>query len=251
MDEFLNKTAAPDDSAREQARLEGQHEVILYAMGGQAVYAPIDFSQPGLRILDSGCANGRWLKDLAANSPAKHTYFGTDVVSSLYPNPPPPNFHFQNQSIVDPWPESWNGTFDLVHQRLVLAGIAKVPMSTVVQNFANLLKPSGWLQLVEFDLSDIEGNGVALNQFQNMLRTILSTIGLGGPNPFRNLGQVMEDAGFRNVQSKVVTVPHGAKAPNVDLAAKGIESPCAAIEPLAAVLKGKPRSLGLTQVRSC
>lgn len=41
----------------EQQRLEGQHEVVVYAMGKQ-VLAPVDFSKPGLRILDSGCANG-------------------------------------------------------------------------------------------------------------------------------------------------------------------------------------------------
>lgn len=57
MDKFMEHTKSHDDNQTEQQRLEGQHEVILYAMG-KAVYAPVDFSKPGLRILDSGCANG-------------------------------------------------------------------------------------------------------------------------------------------------------------------------------------------------
>lgn len=58
MDKFMEHTKDADDNQTEQRRLEGQHEVMLYAMG-KAVYAPIDLGTPGLRILDSGGANGK------------------------------------------------------------------------------------------------------------------------------------------------------------------------------------------------
>jgi hypothetical protein len=57
MNEFMEHTKNVDDNQTEQLRLEGQHEVMLYAMG-KALYAPVDLSKPGLRILDSGGANG-------------------------------------------------------------------------------------------------------------------------------------------------------------------------------------------------
>ena len=55
---FMDKTESFDNHVTEQVRLEDQHETIMHAMGGKAVYAPIDLTQPGLRILDSACANG-------------------------------------------------------------------------------------------------------------------------------------------------------------------------------------------------
>jgi len=58
MDKFMDHTLEKDDNQTEQQRLEGQHEVMLYAQGGKAVYAPVNLSKSGLRILDSGCANG-------------------------------------------------------------------------------------------------------------------------------------------------------------------------------------------------
>lgn len=57
----MTKTKNEDDNVPEQVRLEDQHETVLYAMGGQALYAPVDLSKPGLRILDSACANGKCL----------------------------------------------------------------------------------------------------------------------------------------------------------------------------------------------
>lgn len=53
----MDHTKNHDNNVLEQQRLEGQHEVMIYTMG-KPVYTPIDFSEPGLRILDSGCANG-------------------------------------------------------------------------------------------------------------------------------------------------------------------------------------------------
>jgi hypothetical protein len=58
---FMDKTKGRDDNVAEQARLEYQHDTILHSMGGRALYAPADLSKPGLRILDSACANGRFL----------------------------------------------------------------------------------------------------------------------------------------------------------------------------------------------
>lgn len=113
----MEHTNAEDDRhLREQQRLEGQHEVMIYHMG-KALYAPVDLSKPGLRILDSGCANGRWLRDLKASSPAQHEYFGTDVDESLYPASPPEGMRFQNQSIKEEFPSEWRDSFDLIHQR--------------------------------------------------------------------------------------------------------------------------------------
>ena len=58
MDEFLNYTHNDNANINELKRLADNHETIKDTMG-KLVLAPVDFSKPGLRILDSACANGR------------------------------------------------------------------------------------------------------------------------------------------------------------------------------------------------
>ncbi|TKA71290.1 hypothetical protein B0A55_07592 [Friedmanniomyces simplex] len=139
MDKFMEHIEKHDDNQTEQQRLKGQHEVILHAMGGRAVYAPIDLPKPGLRILDSGGANRRWVKDLRASLPVQHAYVCTDVVPSLFPTHPPDGMSFQAQDIREPWPANMHGTFDLVHQRFVMAAAAPTPQIQVAASLASLL----------------------------------------------------------------------------------------------------------------
>lgn len=58
MEVFMTKTKTLEDNVSEQVRLEDQHETVIRAMGGKPLFAPVDLSRPGLKILDSGCANG-------------------------------------------------------------------------------------------------------------------------------------------------------------------------------------------------
>lgn len=46
------------ESDDESKRLSNQHEVIKAAMGGILLRAPVDFAAEGLRVLDSGTADG-------------------------------------------------------------------------------------------------------------------------------------------------------------------------------------------------
>lgn len=232
----MEHTKAQDDHQSEQQRLEGQHEVLLYHMG-KAIYATIDFSKPGLRILDSGCANGRWLRDLQASSPAKHEYIGTDVEDSLYPSPPPEGMHFQNQSIKEDFPSDWKNSFDLIHQRFVMAGAApKTPMS-VIENFTELLKPGGWMQLIEMNMTEIPENGPMLKQLMRMLNEMFAAIGTGA-NFAKDMKSMMEKAGLVDVEETEVLNAHGATIKDTSLMQKSIISPVSAVGPILQVFKG-------------
>lgn len=232
----MEHTKAQDDHKTEQQRLEGQHEVIVYHMGKQ-VYAPIDFSKPGLKILDSGCANGRWLRDLKASAGAEHEYFGTDIDDSLYPSPAPEGMHFQNQSIKETFPSEWNEKFDLVHQRFVMPGASPETVPSVVERLAKTLKPGGWLQLVEMDVDPTPSNGPMLDQFMRMLRELFSLIGLG-PNFAIHMADNMKSIGLKNVESKEVYVAHGATIKDKSLLEKSIVSPTSAVAPILAAFTG-------------
>lgn len=62
MNKFMEATKR-DDNVVEVKRLTGQHEIMIAAMGHQAVYAPVDFRKPGLRVLDSATADGTQLSE--------------------------------------------------------------------------------------------------------------------------------------------------------------------------------------------
>jgi hypothetical protein len=43
---------------KEVERLTVQDSVLAYAMDNRRVFAPVDFTKPGLKVLDSGTADG-------------------------------------------------------------------------------------------------------------------------------------------------------------------------------------------------
>lgn len=54
----------------------------------------------------------------------------------------------QVQDINKPWPESWNNTFDFVHQTLVLFQ-AGAKQRDAINSLAKLVKPGGYIELME------------------------------------------------------------------------------------------------------
>ena len=114
----------PNQMAKEieQRRLQGQNEVLLHALG-QAILAPIDLKKGSLYILDSGGAGGCWSRSLAkACAPVQHHFFSADIDGTIFPSNPESGFTYIAHDIRKPWPAEYQGFFDLVHQRNVLAG---------------------------------------------------------------------------------------------------------------------------------
>jgi gliotoxin biosynthesis N-methyltransferase len=145
---------------------------------------------------------------------------------------------FRVQDIREPWPHGMQGTFDLVHQRFVFAGVAGTPPDLVVKRLAGLLKPGGWLQMIEMDFQSDSTNLPELEEFFAILRHIFKGMGMGDGFG-RELKDWMEDAGLQNVQEHLFLAPHGEVIGDKSLKQKSIESPCAAIPPLVAMLKSK------------
>lgn len=144
---------------------------------------------------------------------------------------------FQLQSIKDPWPPSFQGSFDLVHQRLVMPGAAPGSPKPALDHLAGLLKAGSWLQQIEMDPSPNSENPPQLELLMKVMRTMFEGVGLG---PFsQEMKDWMEQAGLKHVQEKVVYVPHGDVIGDKSLKQKSISSPCSAVAPLTKVLKSK------------
>lgn len=59
MDNFMNMTKKAGHTAELQ-RLADLHAVLMDAMNGKLILAPIELQEPGKRILDSGTADGQY-----------------------------------------------------------------------------------------------------------------------------------------------------------------------------------------------
>ncbi|KAL9078994.1 MAG: hypothetical protein Q9157_002093 [Trypethelium eluteriae] len=115
--------------------------------------------------------------------------------------------------MTEPWPVDWNGTFDLVHSRFALAGAGMKPLDGVVKGLVGLLKPGGYIQLVEVDPEDPEGNGPAMQRFGIAFRDMLKVVSGGkGMNLKAECPFLLQEAGCLDVKQRLLALSMGAQA---------------------------------------
>jgi hypothetical protein len=112
------------------------------------------------------------------------------------------------------WPAGWNGTFDLVHQRMALPAAGNDSVKQVIANMIGLLKPGGWIQFVESDHSVVEGPAMA-----DMFRLICDVFKVmeTAPDYAPKLETWFKELGLVNVGQKIFDIPLGAKHPKAGL----------------------------------
>ena len=108
-----------------------------------------------IRIADVGCGTGIWLRSVAQSLP--HAKLdGFDI--SLAQCPPiqwlPENIHsLKEWDVFRRPPEDLQGRFDIVHVRLLFVVVQDEDPKPILENLMLLLKPGGYLQWDELDVS--------------------------------------------------------------------------------------------------
>ncbi|OOF90556.1 hypothetical protein ASPCADRAFT_400772 [Aspergillus carbonarius ITEM 5010] len=94
-----------------------------------------------------------WLEDVSQLLETPHIqryYHGFDISSEQFPNNPE-TIHLSVHDLTAPFPcEHWN-RYDLVHVRLVVAGLEESEYRVAITNLYKILKPGGYLQWEELD----------------------------------------------------------------------------------------------------
>ncbi|CAD6577326.1 MAG: hypothetical protein ASARMPRED_008221 [Alectoria sarmentosa] len=208
-------------------RLSYQHEVIKDYMGGKLVLAPVDFSQSGLHIFDSATADGLWLRDLQSSLPEQdnnlNTYTGIDIVPSYFPTPQPQSTTLVVHNMTTPYPASWTGHFDLVHQRLALPGCGNYPLRSAVASLVTLLKPGGWIQLLEADHSGPGSEGLATKDAFKLIKELFRKSGIDYEYAQLMKGWLLE-MGLEEVEERVLDVPLGKSNAKKEMGEMGARS---------------------------
>lgn len=176
---------------------------------------------------------GHWISELRKTlpDPSIHNYVGTDLNPALFPQSVPADTRFQVHNIAHEWPAELHSTFDLVHQRLTLPGAAPAcPLPQAIRQLFRLVKPGGWIQLVEAE-QEGPGSGPVFHEFLGLVRGLFDATGAGW-HYARHMRGWLEAEGAVDVGECVVDLRFGAMNPDPKMADMSATSTAKAMEGL-------------------
>ena len=185
----------------ETDRLDVQHYALREALGANYL-APVE--QPA-RVLDVGAGTGQWGYDLSRAFPGA-LVVGFDLVA---PKPGAPcGCYAIRGNVLHRLPFA-DGTFDFVHQRLMMAGVPMRAWRGVIAELARVLRPGGWLELVEGHVAP-EPRGPATERLAEMLWRLARGAGIDSTGiVFRDLRDHLAGAGLHRLQRHTFALPLG------------------------------------------
>ncbi|CZR69809.1 related to methyltransferase [Phialocephala subalpina] len=194
----------PNDES-EQEREDMKHAMVVNLCGGKLHYAPLDNPQ---KIIDVGTGTGIWAIDVGDEYPSAEV-LGIDL-SPIQPVWVPPNVKFMVDDAESPWLHPAD-TFDFVHIRHMNSSVKNWPK--LLTEAYNHTKPGGWIEMQEllFTLNCDDGTmkeDYPTARFLQLIKEGLAVFGVDLLGVTRN-AQLLHDAGFVNVETKVFKIPLG------------------------------------------
>ncbi|KAH8193630.1 hypothetical protein TruAng_012204 [Truncatella angustata] len=206
---------------KELQRLTAQHDFIKLNTQDHLLAPQLLSGQKNLKVLDSGCADGLWLRELAERlSGQEPQLHGVDISPALYPSKESQvtsNIDLRVHNISQPFPSDWHweNSFDIIHQRLLIWGIQVPQWPAVLRNHFQILKPGGYIQLAEVEWIPQGGFPDDRPQLQRMgkLQTWFSEKNGMDFDITRKLGGLLKDVGFESVDTLDFPLNYGSLAP--------------------------------------
>lgn len=169
-------------------------------------FAPI--GENPQNILDMGTGTGIWAIEMGDLYPGA-SILGMDL-SPIQPQWVPPSVKFMVDDVESPWLRPLNH-FDYIHARHTVMAIRNWPQ--LMRRVYDHLKPGGWFELQEIhhrpqchDGSMPPDHPVA--QYWDLVTSGLAALGVDF-NAALSLADMMRNAGFINVETRIFHVPIG------------------------------------------
>lgn len=188
---------------------------------GYLIHPAISATLPATaRIADIATGTGVFLQTVKTAYP-QATLHGSDISTALFPPAAslPPNLQLSRLDVLEPVPPSLVGTYDLVHVRLIVAGLHPSSWSSVVQNLSRLLRPGGAMQWEECNFGHalhLRGGETSTVSAARQLGTLFREgVGEKLRHGWDSLEQDMVDAGLVHVGHDIVSsdrIPETRKA---------------------------------------
>ncbi|KAK0290451.1 hypothetical protein LTR91_012131 [Friedmanniomyces endolithicus] len=225
-----NTYCVPVDEAEEE-RCDELHKIIRQICGNHIVLVPPgQFPPPGVDeplVLDCGFGNGAWIDDLLGVREYEDCkVVGVDIYLGSRDDDEDDDDdddEEENDGLQEFEKKRWNlnapfrtdtstsrlrrEQFDLINSRFLAEGISTDRWSSYVRELKELLKPGGWLQMVELELVFQSDNGRLAPRPSEPLfvwsEWYRHTMEQCNKNPRigRSLGQLLRTEGFDNVLS--------------------------------------------------
>lgn len=233
----------PNDDS-EQDREDMKHAMMVN-LCQTLHFAPIGPNPQN--ILDMGTGTGIWAIEIGDQYPGANI-LGVDL-SPIQPEWVPPNVKFMVDDVESPWLRPVDH-FDYIHARHTVMAIKNWPL--LMKRVLRHLKPGGWFELQEIhhypyshDESIPPGHKVA--EFWSTIIEGLAKLGVNF-NATLLLEQMMREAGFTNITTRIFHVPIGTWPKNKVLKLVGLYWRTILIDGLQPIALGPTtRGLGWTR----
>ena len=139
------------------------------------------------------------------------------------------NLDLQELDVRVPAPArlEWTNSFDLVHQRLLIWALRGPDWQRVLRNHYEILKPNGWIQLVEGRWVDREHSfdtqkSPALAKMTKLQKWTTAAFGMDIYVAYELEG-LLRRAGFVNISTRTFELGYGAKAKDLGWRSKSTD----------------------------
>ena len=203
-------------------RLDVQHYALLAAVGTNYC-APV---RTVTRALDVGTGSGQWAFDVCAAFPDA-LVVGLDLVPSKVERPP--GYRLVRANLLHGLPFE-DASFDLVHQRFLVAGVPLKAWPGVVAELVRVTRPGGWIELTE-SVMYVPGLGPANARLMGVAQSMALGLGLDMDRVVcDSLGDYLRQAGAADVVRREASLPIGQWGGQVgELMAADMRAACSRI----------------------
>jgi SAM-dependent methyltransferase len=183
-------------------RLDLQHFALREALGANFL-APVE--EPS-RVLNVGTGTEQWGLEVCHRFPGA-LVVGFDLVRGK-PDPPPGYRHVRG-NLLQGLPFR-GGSFDLVHQRLLVSGIPVAEWPRAVADLVRVTRPGGWVELAEIPTRPRRAGPTTEHLWELLLRSVAVPLGLDTTDVvFRSLDGHLRQARLEEVTRREVELPVG------------------------------------------
>ncbi|CAI2163940.1 6634_t:CDS:2 [Funneliformis geosporum] len=185
-------------------RIQVLHHILKTCCNDTNFSAPIyqDLTR-GIKVLDVGSGPGTWIFDMSSDFP-RSQFVGIEIQSFMLPTIHPSNTHFIHNDILHGIPFPPN-SFDYIHMRNMNLCFTEKQYEQIIRELIDLLKPNGYLELCEQEISSYNMGPVTRKISDEMGKILIQK----SMNPFvsSRLHVFMKKYGLQKVQREMVMLP--------------------------------------------
>ncbi|RAL00867.1 uncharacterized protein BO80DRAFT_425262 [Aspergillus ibericus CBS 121593] len=189
------------------------HHYLWVELFGYHLHPDIPLQNPDLKIADVATGTGTFLTDLSRRLPPSVQLDGFD--SSFQAVPPkellPSNINLHQWNIKQEPPKELQGTYDIVHVRMLTFVLLDDEIENALRNVFKLLKPGGYLQWGDVDVHSTRienaNQGKSTAALEEIIKITRSADHRLTAHWIPELPTLFEKSGFRDVKSDTRDAP--------------------------------------------